>query len=364
MKIECTTKNIRDAALAVERFSGRHITLAILSHILITTKHKKISIIATNLEIGIEYIIPGRVVRAGATTASAKTFSHILQSLTEGVVTLNAEKTQLSLHTPTSDIIINSLNPEEFPNLPAITEEHTFSIAAATLTSALQTVLPAAATTDLKPQLTGILFATAPGMLTLAATDSFRLAERRIKNQDSVRDTTECIVPLRTIQEVIRTLPTDGDITVTLGEHQIVFQSGDIRILSRLIDGAYPPYRNIIPKSFETHLVVERAAFLKSIRLAAVFSSRLNDVTCTFSPAEIEVSTANSEAGSSAVRLGAKGTGKSGSVTFNYRYLTDGLEAASGEHVTLELNGTSGAAQIQSPNDPSFLYLLMPIRSV
>lgn len=364
MRIECTTKNIREAALAVERFSGRNITLPILSHILITIKNKKISIIATNLETGIEYIVPGRIVRPGATTASAKTLSHILQSLTEDVVTLDAGENRLTLHTPASDITLNSLDPEEFPSLPVIIEEYTFSIAASALTPALQAVLPAAATSDLKPQLTGILFATSPGVLTLAATDSFRLAERKLKNQDSVRDTAECIVPLRTIQEVIRTLPADGDITVTLGEHQIVFQSGDIRILSRLIDGTYPPYRNIIPQSFETRLVVERAAFLKSIRLAAVFSSRLNDVTCKFSPTEIEVGTTNSEAGSSAVRLGAKGTGKAGSVMFNYRYLADGLEAASGEHVTLELNGTSGAAQIQSPNDPTFLYLLMPIRSV
>lgn len=364
MKIECTINNIRDAALAAERFSGRNITLPILSHVLITIKNKKISVIATNLETGIECVVPGRIVRAGAATASAKTFSHILQSLTDDVVILDAGENHLTLHTPTSDITLNSLNPEEFPSLPVITEEYTFSITASVLTPALQTVLPAAATTDLKPQLTGILFATSPGVLTLAATDSFRLAERKLKNQDRMRDTTECIVPLRTIQEVIRTLPADGDITITLGEHQIVFQSGDIRILSRLIDGAYPPYRNIIPKSFETHLVVDRAAFLKSIRLAAVFSSRLNDVTCAFSPTEIEVSTANADAGSSAVRLPAKGTGKAGSVMFNYRYLADGLEAAPGEHVTLELNGTSGAAQIRSPHDPSFLYLLMPIRSV
>jgi len=364
MKVICTVKNIRDAVLAAERFSGRHITLAILSHALITADNKKISIIATNLETGIEYTVPGRVVNAGSATASAKALSQILQSLTEDTVTIDAGKNQLALHTTTSESALHSLNAEEFPNLPAIKQEHTFSIAASALIPALQAVLPAAATTDLKPQLTGILFTTATGTLTLAATDSFRLAERKLNHQDGVRDAAECIVPLRTAQEVIRTLPADGDITVLIGEHQVVFQSGDIRILSRLIDGAYPPYRNIIPKSFETHLVVDRAALLRSIRLAAVFSSRLNDVTCTFSPTEIEVSTANAEAGSSAVRVDAKGTGKAGSVMFNYRYLSDGLEAAPGEYVTLQLNGMSGAAQIQSPNDPSFLYLLMPIRSV
>ena len=226
--------------------------------------------------------------------------------------------------------------------------------------------MPAAATSDLKPELSGVLFTTQPPAIILAATDSFRLAEKTISENDGAKDRIECIVPLRTAQEVLRTIVggSDSSVRITIGEHQVVFEWENTRILSRLIDGSYPPYQNIIPASYETTLLVNRDDLLKKIRLAAVFSSRLNDVTLRFSPTELEVITANIETGSATARLTAKGRGVSGSAVFNYRYLSDGLEAAGGENVVLNLNGVSGPTLIANPGDDSYRYLVMPIRSV
>lgn len=365
MKITCTTENLRTAVTAVERFTGRHITLPILSHFIIQATEKKILLLATNLEVGIEYQLSAKLHKPGTVSVPAKLFTQVLHSLPDEQVTCEAKHHQLILHTPTTDAVLNGLNPNDFPNLPTIKREHSFTITAQLLIRALQQVVPAAATSDVKPELSGVLVRTAPETLTLAATDSFRLAERRVTPAEGVLDTVECIVPARLAGELLRAIP-DGDteVEVTVGEHQIVFAWDGTRILSRLIDGAYPPYQNIIPQSYETTVLVGRGELLPTVRLASVFSSRLNDVTLRFSSTELEVTTTNADTGSTRIRLAVKGRGAAGSVVFNHRFLSDGLEAAGGEQVLLSMNGVSGPTLIQNPSDPSFRYLLMPIRSV
>lgn len=365
MKIICTVENIRTAVAATERFTGRHVTIPIISHILFIVKEKKISLNATNLETGIEYTIPGKIQKPGAVTTSAKQFSQILQSLAnEENITLEATHQKLILTTSQSDITLLSLNPEDFPTLPAIKKEHSFRVGTSQLSAALSQVLPAVAATDLKPELAGVLITTSPGTIVLTATDSFRLSEKTITNADGVEDTTNCIVPSRTLNELFRILPEDAELEVNVGEHQIVFSWNGKRILSRLIDGAYPPYKNLLPKAYETTLVVHRDELLRNIHLASVFASRLNDVTLRYSPTGLEVTTTNTETGNATSRLDARGRGASGTVVFNYRYLLDGLTSTGASDIILNLNGVSGPALIQSPGDNSFLYLLMPIRSV
>ncbi|RJQ37211.1 DNA polymerase III subunit beta [Candidatus Parcubacteria bacterium] len=363
MKFTSTLEHLKNAVQTVERFSGRHITLPILAHILIVVKERGIALRATNLEMGIEYTIPGKTLKVGATTVPARSFSQILQSLRDDTVTLEAEKQHLAITTQNTNATLFGLNADEFPVLPAIKEETKFSLDTILFTGALERIIPAAATSDLKPQLNGVYLAVKPGTITLAATDSFRLAEQTLAVPEIKDTSVECILPLRTAQELLHTLPAEGTLAIGIGEHQIVFRAGNVEIVSRLIDGAYPPYRAIIPKTYETNTVIKRDDLIQRIRLAAIFSSRLNEVSLEVGPQEIAVATSNSETGSSTTRLAAKGKGKTGSVLFNHRYLVDGLAAAGGEHVTLNLNGSGGAALIQNPNDSSFLYLLMPIRS-
>ncbi|MBI4132145.1 MAG: DNA polymerase III subunit beta [Candidatus Sungbacteria bacterium] len=366
MKITCTTENLRSVVAVVERFTGRHITLPILSYILCRADDKKIIFTATNLEIGIERHVPGKVQKAGAAVIPAKPFTQLLTTIRDDTITLEARAQQIILHTPTADVTIVSLNHNDFPTLPVIKREYTFSVPAQEFTGALERVLPAAATSDLKPELSGVLLSTAPATLTLAATDSFRLAEQTMTDHPGIREELACIVPLRTTQELFRSLAAEegGDVRVSIGEHQAVFEWGGTRILSRLVDGTYPPYRAIIPAAYETTLLVSRIDLMEKIRMAAVFSSRLNDVTLRFSPTELEVATDNAETGSTRARLPVKGRGASGSAVFNYRYFSDGLAAAGGENILLSLNGVSGPTLISNPGDSSYRYLVMPIRSV
>ncbi len=365
MKITCTVEHLKNAVSITERFTGRHITIPIISHILFTVKEKNISISATNLETGIEYTLPGKIQKTGIITTPAKQLSQILHSLPVNEnITLEAHQQKVTLHTTKNDITLLSLNPNDFPTLPTIKREHSFSVSSRIIGPALEQIIMAVATTDLKPELAGVLITTSPGAITLTATDSFRLAEKTLHKLDGVHDASVCIVPTKTVQELLRTIGPDSEIDVNVGEQQIIFSWESMRILSRLIDGTYPPYKSLLPKAYETTIAVNRDELLRNIHLAAVFSSRLNDVTVRYSSTELEVSTTNAEIGGATSHLDVKGRGASGMVVFNYRYLLDGLSAVSGDDVILNLNGVSGPAMIQSPNDPSYLYLLMPIRSV
>ncbi len=365
MKVTCTIGNLKAAVAAAERFTGKHITLPVLSCLLLSAKENRVFITATNLETGIEYIIPSKVQKSGIAAIPARTFSQILQALEDEIVTLEAKQHHLTIHTSSSNVTIVGLNPTDFPNLPSIKKENSLTIKSTILTQSLGKVLPAAAITDIKPELSGVLLVTAPGSVTLTATDSFRLSEKLIRKADGVSEAVECIIPAKTLQELMRIVPADEevDVVISIGEHQAVFEWGAVRVISRLVDGAYPPYKNLIPKAYETTIVADRNALLKKIKLASLFSSRLNDVTIQFSQNQLEVTTTNSDTGSTATRIPAKGRGSSTAVMFNYRYLIDGLEAAGGENIVLNLNGTSGPAMVQNPDDSSFLYLVMPIRS-
>lgn len=363
MKITCTVENFKNAIITAERFTGRHVTLPILSYILINVKDRKIFLNSTNLETGIECAVPGKIINNGAVAAPAKTLSQILQSIQDDTVTISVDGYQLTISTPTSEAVVTGLNPDDFPKLPTIKPEHSFTIPASEFITALDQVVLAVAATDLKPELSGVLFHTTPGMLTLAGTDSFRLAEKTIANLTGVKDDAMFIVPARTIQEILRTIPQDGEMEVSVGEHQVVFQCNEIKIISRLIDGTYPPYQNLFPKTYETTLSARRDDLLQKIRLAAVFSSRLNDVTLKFSESELEVATINGETGRITSQIQVKGRGKANSVVFNHKYLTDGVQASGGENIILNLNGVTGPTLIQNSTDASFRYLLMPIRS-
>ena len=364
MKIICTVENLKTAIGAAERFTSRHITLPILSYLLLSAEQGRILISATNLEMGIKCEISGKIQKPGVAAIPAKALSQILQTIKDDNITLDSKQNQLLLHTQSSDITLIGLNPDDFPKIPEIKKENQLTVGASDFTFSLQQIIPAAATSDLKPELSGVLFAASPGVLTMATTDSYRLAEKILNQDTGAAEKNECIIPARTIQEVIRVISgSEGDIKISSGERQIVFEWGSTTIISRLIDGNFPPYKNLIPKTHEATIVVNRDDLLRKVRLASVFSTRLNDVTLQFSPNQLEVATINSETGQITSRLAAKVKGQAGVVMFNYRYLLDGLEAVGGENAVLNLNGSSGPALIQNTEDASFLYLIMPIRS-
>lgn len=365
MKIVCTRNNIRDALQLAERFTGKNLTLPILSNILLEAEDKKVRCVATNLEIGVEVSVPCKVIKEGSVTIPGKVINTLLSSIDDEAITLEEKDEALTLKTDSSHFSIQGIAPKDFPILPKPQKGREFSIPAKELKTSLGQVLSSVAASDFRPELAGVFFKKDAKLLTLVATDSFRLAEKKLPLPSVSAEPSSFILPARTVQELLRTLPDeDEEVRIRESESQVFFQAGGTYIVSRLIDGNYPDYAVIIPKEFAAHVSISRDELLKKIRSAAVLASKLNDITLDFSSHESFVAAANAEVGKSKILLASKIKGKESRVSFNFRYLLDGLEALAGEELLLSLNGDSGPALIRDPNNASFQYVVMPIRNI
>lgn len=363
MKLICGQNQLKEAFQTAERFTGKNPTLPVLANIFFEASGKKARLVATNLEMGIEITVPCKVEKEGSATVPGKLVNSLIHSVDEDTVTLEENNSGLNLKTGTSRFSIRGMPAKDFPLLPKIKKEHEFTVGAMELRNGLSRVLPGVAVSDFKPELGGVFMKRDARSFVLAATDSFRLAEKVLPAQHST-DMTSFIVPGRTCQELLRTLPEEaGEVAIREGEGQIYFETGEMHIVSRLVDGTYPDYASIIPKEFESHLSAGKDELVKKIKAASVLSSKLNDIILNFSAKEAFVEAANSETGTSTIRISAKVKGRGGKVSFNFRYLLDGLEAVSGEEVLISFNGDAAPALISDPSDPSFRYVVMPIRN-
>lgn len=365
MKLIATKYNLQEVFQTVERFTGKNLSLPVLGNIFFEADQQKARCVATNLEMGIEMNIPCKVVKNGSVVIPGKFAASIMHSVHDDMVTLEEQGGVVSFTTESSHFSLNGASGGDFPLLPKIKHEHKFSASARDFSLCLSGALPSVSVSDLRPELSGVFFKKDAQSLTIAATDSFRLAERTIPLSSS-GDTGSFIVPGRTCQEVLRAISNyDGELHMSSGESHIAFEFSGSHIISRLIDGAYPDYAAIIPNDFSTHMTAPREELVKKIRAASVLSSKLNDIVFSFMEGEAPfLETANSEVGKSHIQFPATVKGKGGRVSFNFRYLLDGLEAVSGKEVTVSLNGDSAPAMIRDSEAPSFRYVLMPIRSV
>jgi len=365
MKIICTKNNLRDAFQITERFTGKNLSLPIIGNVFFEADDKKIRCVATNLEMGVEVVVPGKVIKNGCVALPGRIINTLIQSLGEETVFIEEKDGAITIKTDTANFTLQGAPTKDFPLLPKIKKEHEFSVPASDFKNGLSQVLPAVSTSDFKPELSGVYFKRDTKTITIAATDSFRLAEKVFPFSSS-GDAVSCIIPGKTCQELIRTLSEEsGDnILVRIGESQITFDLSGIHIVSRLVDGTYPDYTSIIPKDFTTHFAVPREDLVRQVKAASILSSKLNDIVVSSSDGEMFIEAANSEVGKSRIRLLTKAKGKDMRVSFNFRYLADGLEAADGAEVLISLNSDTSPAVVCSPQDQTFRYILMPIRNV
>lgn len=365
MKLVCTRNNIRDALQLAERFTGRNLTLPILGNILLEADDKKVRCVATNLEIGVEVLVPCKVIKEGSVTIPGKVINTLLSSIDDETITLEEKEHTLIVKTDSSHFSIQGIPPKDFPILPKAKKGREFSISSKELKTGIGQVVPAVAASDFRPELAGVFFKKDPKTLTLAATDSFRLAEKTINLSPLSGESYSFILPARTVQELLRTLPdTDEEVLIRESESQVFFESNGIYIVSRLIDGSYPDYAAIIPKEFAAHVSLGREEVVRKIKTASVLASKLNDIALNFSFDGSFVEAANAEVGKSKIFFTSKIKGKEARVSFNFRYLLDGLESLAGEELLISLNGDAGPALVRDPNNSSFQYVVMPIRNV
>jgi DNA polymerase III subunit beta len=377
MKFTTLVETIKKAVNSAEKITGKNLTLPILGNILLKTNKNKLHLSATDLEIGIELIITGKIEKEGKFVIPAKTFSDFLNNLSEEKITIEGKNDVLVVKSGKYNTTFQGFNPEEFPIIPETKTEKNLEIEKIDFEEALEQVIPSVGYTSPKAELNGILLkletSGSKKLLKLVGTDSFRLAEKEIsssKIKTNIKDDLKIIIPLRTAQEILRLIQekteNEGSIIKIMPEpNQIEFSFSDMRLVSRLINAEYPEYSSIIPKSFENQITVNKKELAEAVKIIGLFSGKVNDVKFNFDPSkkEITLEAQDSSLGKSQTILSPKGiSGDSMQISFNYRFLLDGLNSIKENDVFVGLNKESNPGLIRGESDDSFSYVLMPIK--
>ncbi len=371
MKYTCTQENLARGLSFVGHLATKSVTLPILSHVLMKIEDKVIKFQTTNLEMAVSSLIRGKVDAEGEFTVPAKLFADFVNLLPNDHVECVVESGSLVISCKGVKTHLRGIAATEFPLIPPVSQVSGYSVNASQLREALSQVIFAAASSETRPEISGVFFSwNGAGTLTLASTDSYRLSERQIAAQGAGGSPRDVIVPARTAHEVLRVLGllTEGEETVevSIGENQIGFNAGNTTVTSRLIEGKYPDYRQIIPEKTKTKIIIDRPAFIRAVRSAGLFSrTGLYDVQLRFSATGENMSVLGRDAqtGEQTVDVPATTTGDDVMVTVNHRFLLDGLNVVGSNRVSLQvIDGNSPVLIRPDDQSPNFLYIVMPIK--
>ncbi|MBI4426110.1 MAG: DNA polymerase III subunit beta [Candidatus Kerfeldbacteria bacterium] len=364
MKISCTKENLTTGLSIVTRVAAKNLTLPILGNVLLRATGGTLTLGATNLEVGVITRVRGKVTKEGSVTVQARLLNEFVSLLDDDRIELESDGTSLRVEGATSKTTIRGITADDFPIIPAVAHESGFRAPATTLHHGLTRVLFAAAQDATRPEISGIYVARRGAELTMAATDSYRLAEARLQLDGAGRDLT-AIIPSRALAELARILPVEGQVELYLSDSQALFVTDGTELTTRLIEGQYPDYQQIIPESSQTQAVVDVETLTKAVKTASLFCKPgINDVTVELDPTGrvITCAAANAELGEHRGRIEAKVSGKPTSIVFNYRYLLDGLANLGTDSATLGVSDNASPGVLRPQNGGTYLYLLMPIR--
>jgi len=367
MKLIILKNNLLEGLTTLEKAVGNNTNLPILRNFLIQTEGNKITLISTDLEIAVKYFLSGKIIENGKLTVPFFIVNTIAKNLTSERVDLETKEKKLLIKTDNYEATIQGRDPEEFPIIPKISnQDKFFKFKLATFKENLAKVLAASQYSNIRQEINGVFFKYEEKTLKLAATDSFRLAEKTY-NQDQLESNFEkisFILPLKTAYEILR-IPDGQEIIVFIDANQVLFKTENQEIISRLIDGHFPDYQSVIPKEFKTELRINREELIKAIKLTSVFSGGTNDISLKISDNKkfLEIYSNSDQLGENRYLIPVKLKGEPFSLVLNWRYFIDGLKIYQTEEIDLGINEADRPLLIKSSNDSSLFYILMPLKS-
>jgi len=365
MKIECGKEKLKWALTIAEKITGKNLSLSALSYVLLEAEKNLLGISATNLDIGVKLSIPAKTEKTGSLLVSGSVLVNLLANLyKEDKIQLEAINNNLAVSSFNNSSILKSYPRDDFPALPQLSDSPALFLPAEILVNGLRSVSYAAALSDIKPEIASVYLYGVDKQLVFVSTDSFRLAEKRIdQGTGSVLDF-KLIIPIRNALEVIRVFEgVSTEVQVTYAHHEMSFTSPGVYLVSRLVEGVFPDYQQIISSSFKTGVVVLKTELQNAIKISSVFADKFNQVALKIQPREsvCEIISQNSDVGENTARLEATLQGEELELNFNAKYLLDCFSALTADSVSLQFNGKSRPIIVSGVGDGTFRYLIMPL---
>jgi len=362
VKITVSKDEFVQALGVVSRAVSTRTSVQILSGILLEASGGELRVAATDMELSLRATIGAQVDGDGSIVLPGKTLVDIARLLPSDEVSIEHKPTESVVHLSagSASYTLHTYNPEDFPRLPDVTSVQTFAVEREALLETIQRVARAASRDESRPVLTGILVQFSGGKLTMAATDSYRLAVKETE-LDSSAPELEAIVPGRALQELARIASAGDAVDVGVHENQVVFGTEGMWLTTRRIDGQFPNYRQLLPEQFEHELTLPRAELLEVVRRAAVMIQRATPLQLRFAEGELTVIARTHEVGESKESMPAPFSGDALEIGFNADFLRDGLESVDGDDIRFKLISPLRPAVLQGDGD-EFTYLVMPIR--
>lgn len=365
MKVSVSQEKFAKALNNIKDIASSRNELAVLNNILIRTDESRLLIAGTNLEIASTQYLSVKIDKPGSITIPARLVSEFISNLPNDIVNLEVEKDHLKITSGNFSSIINGIVADEFPELPTVDSKESVSVQISIeyLKKAISQTKIAVSSDISRPVLTGVYWHTYEGFLYLAATDGYRLAEKRLIKTDIELS---AIIPASTLNEVVKSIDDTSDVEIIFDESQVCFKTDSIEIISRLIDGRFPDYRQLIPDKSETEVRINKADFARVTKIAALFARESGGgITLKASKDNslLSIHSIASELGENTSEANAT-VSADGQITLNSRYLNEVFNIIEGTDLIFSFNGKLAPCLIQEDiKKPDYKHIIMPMKS-
>jgi DNA polymerase III subunit beta len=370
MRLSCLQENLSKCLGIVGRAVATRTTLPVTNNVLLATEQSRLKLSATNLEIAISCWLGSMVEEDGAITVPARLLTEFVNSLPSEKIDLALGDHTLELKCARFEARISGIDAEDFPPIPKITGGMTYQIEPDALRLAINQVVFATASEDTRPVLTGVCAEFEDDTLTLAAADGFRLAVHKAPLVSPAKEKAEIIIPGRSLSELNRLLADQKEaieIAVSQNKSQVLFRMKDVELVSQLIQGTFPNYRQLIPASYSTRAVISTPEFLRATKTSAIFARdgsgivRLQITPDSGASGKVSVSARSEQIGDNVGEIDAKVEGEAAKIAFNGKYLTDVLGVIHEGEIALETTTPSSPGVIRPIGAENYVHIIMPM---
>lgn len=367
MKLFCSQKDLSNALNTVNKAISPNSTLPVLNNIMLKAENKKLFLSATNLELAISLFIDADVRNEGSITIPARLLTNYVSLLKDEDIEMNlTDGLTLNLKTKHSETKMKGINADEFPLIPKIENPKTVKISTKDLNKAISRTVFAASQNPAKPVLSGVNFIVDKDILKVVATDSYRLAEQKIQLKDRVDFSVSAIIPARTVQELGKIISKVGEkeVEMEFSPSQILFKVGDAEITSRLIEGTFPAYEKIFPKTSKTNIEVGVEDLIQTVKRVSLFTRENNNnlKLAATNDGKLTLSTDETKVGEEKAEIEIIINGENNKIALNSQYLGEVLSYLDMDKVIVELNDNLSPAVIKPCKDDGYIYIIMPLK--